>query len=444
MRREFNIGYCLLAMWVCLGFSWANAQQFGLISQPAGANLQGATSVAQVGDCVALSFLDSRDSASLQMHRVVEEAVGLGWVVRTVDMRRETHLVERWRVHTAPTTILVRGGREVDRILGEVNLLEFTQRMVRSSAADSLRGVQVTVPSSAGGLVRHQSATNELGRGELVPMRPIQPVANAAAGSLNTGSNIGVDQSALKGRAHRATVRIIVDEPSHQAVGSGTIIDSQQGEALVLTCGHLFRDMSPNSPISIEVFEQGVPVAYRGELIHHQIEEKDIGLVVFRPRKPVDVAPVLSRGSAVREGQAVFSVGCDHGQLPSVRDSRVTKMNRYLGAPNIETSGAPVQGRSGGGLFNDQGELVGVCYAADGQLDEGLYCGTEVLYEQISKLGLERLIEPKSSAGEVAPSKLAVQIIDAQGRVQQVQIDRPSEPLLQAIRTEAQGSSRLR
>jgi hypothetical protein len=119
-------------------------------------------------------------------------------------------------------------------------------------------------------------------------------------------------------------------------------------------------------------------------------------------------------------------------------------MNRYLGAPNIETSGAPVQGRSGGGLFNDQGELVGVCYAADGQLDEGLYCGTEVLYEQISKLGLERLIEPKSSAGEVAPSKLAVQIIDAQGRVQQVQIDRPSEPLLQAIRTEAQGSSRLR
>ena len=438
MRREFNIGYCLLAMWVCLGFSWANAQQLG-------ANAQGATSVSQVGDCVALSFLDSRDPASLQMHRVVEEAVGLGWVVRTVDMRRETHIVERWRVHTAPTTILVRAGREVDRILGEVNLLEFTQRMVRSSAADSLRGVQVTVPSTAGGFVRHQSATNELVRGALVPMRPMQPVASTTAGGSSTGASIiGGGEAARKERAHRATVRIIVDEPSHQAVGSGTIIDSQQGEALVLTCGHLFRDMSPNSPISIEVFEQGVPVAYVGQLIHHQIEEKDIGLVVFRPRNPVDVAPVISRGRGLREGQAVFSVGCDQGQLPSVRDSRVTKLNRYLGAPNIETSGAPVQGRSGGGLFNDQGELVGVCYAADSQLDEGLYCGTEVLYEQIAKLGLERLIEPKSSVGDVTPSKLAVQFIDAQGRVQQMQIDRPSEPLLQAIRTEAQGSSRMR
>jgi hypothetical protein len=435
-------------MWVCLGFSWANAQQFGLISQPAGANSYGATSVAQVGDCVALSFLDAGDSASLQMQRVIEDAVGLGWVVRTVDMRREAHLVERWRVHTAPTTILVRAGREVDRILGEVSLLEFTQRMIRSSAADSLRGVQVKVPSPAGGLVRHQSATNELGRGELVPMRPIQPVATATEGSFSagggTGATIGVNDSARKERALRSTVRIIVEEPSHQAVGTGTIIDSQQGEALVLTCGHLFRDMSPNSPISIEVFERGVPVAYRGELIHHEIEEKDIGLVVFRPRKPVDVAPVVSRGRGVNEGQKVFSVGCDHGQLPSVRDSLVTKLNRYIGASNIETSGAPVQGRSGGGLFNDQGELVGVCYAADGQLDEGLYCGTEVLYEQITKLGLERLIEPKSGAGEVAPSKLAVQYIDAQGRVQQVQINRPSEPLLQAIRTEAQGSSRLR
>lgn len=391
----------------------------------------------QVGDCLAVCFVDGRDSASQDMDGVIEEAVARGWVVRRVDMRLEPHVVQRWRVHSSPTTLLVRGGREVDRILGGVSLQEFTQRMLRASAADSLRPAREVV-----GMVRHQSAEQEIQRGErgvdgLVPMVPVgnmAPVGNM----VPVGKAVGEDP---RGDAQRATVRIIVDEPSHQAVGSGTIIDVMQGEALVITCGHLFRDMQPNSPISVEVFEGGKPVAYRGELIHHQIEEKDIGLVVFRPGRSVAVAPVVSREERLQEGQRVFSVGCDHGQVPSLRESRVTKLNRYLGAPNIEASGAPVQGRSGGGLFNESGELVGVCYAADGELDEGLYSGTEVVYEQVLKLGLGRLLEPKRAVTAVGPMKLSVQYIDTQGRVQQMQIDSPSASLVEALEAEARGGS---
>lgn len=385
----------------------------------------------QVGDCLAICFLDGRDGVSREMEGVIEEAVARGWVVRRVDTRLEPHVVQRWRVHSSPTTLLVRGGREVDRILGGVDLQEFTQRMLRASAADSLRPARDVV-----GVVRHQSATREIQRGErgidgLVPMVPV--------GSKSPVGRVAGEDSRIS--AQRATVRIIVDEPSHQAVGSGTIIDAQQGEALVITCGHLFRDMQPNSPISVEVFEDGKPMAYRGELIHHQIEEKDIGLVVFRPGRVVAVAPVVSREERLQEGESVFSVGCDHGQVPSVRDSRVTKLNRYLGSPNIETSGAPVQGRSGGGLFNSAGELIGVCYAADGDLDEGLYSGTEVVHEQVLKLGLGRLLEPTRVVVGGMPAKLNVQYVDSQGRVQQMQIDSPSASLVEALEAAARSRS---
>lgn len=385
----------------------------------------------QVGDCLAVCFLDGGDSVGQGMDGVIEEAVARGWVVRRVDMRLEPHVVERWRVHSSPTTLLLRGGREVDRILGGVSLQEFTQRMLRASSADSLRPAREVV-----GMVRHQSAAQEIQRGErgidgLVPMVPIgsnSPVGRVAGGEPRVSAKL-------------ATVRIIVDEPSHQAVGSGTIIDAQQGEALVITCGHLFRDMQPNSPISVEVFQDGKPIAYRGELIHHQIEEKDIGLVVFRPGRAVAVAPIVMREERLQEGESVFSVGCDHGQFPSVRDSRVTKLNRYLGAANIETSGAPVQGRSGGGLFNSEGELVGVCYAADGDLDEGLYCGTEVVHEQVLKLGLGRLLEPTRAVEGVGVTKLSVQYIDDQGRVRQMQIDSPSASLVEALESAARSRS---
>ena len=63
-------------------------------------------------------------------------------------------------------------------------------------------------------------------------------------------------------------------------------------------------------------------------------------------RVPVHVASTDCR---LQPGQPVFSVGCDHGAAPTVRESRISAVNRYAGAPNLETLGHPVEGRSGGG-----------------------------------------------------------------------------------------------
>ena len=68
----------------------------------------------------------------------------------------------------------------------------------------------------------------------------------------------------------------------------------------------------------------------------------------------------------------MFSIGCDHGADPSVLRGRLKQVNKYLGPENITVQGRPTEGRSGGGLFSYDGKLIGVCNAADPEIDEGL------------------------------------------------------------------------
>ena len=74
---------------------------------------------------MAILFVDSQQPASLSMSDLAAQAVERGWAIRLVDIRRESHVAQRWRVHNTPTTVLVRSGREVDRILGPSTWTEF-------------------------------------------------------------------------------------------------------------------------------------------------------------------------------------------------------------------------------------------------------------------------------------------------------------------------------
>jgi hypothetical protein len=70
----------------------------------------------------------------------------------------------------------------------------------------------------------------------------------------------------------------------------------------------------------------------------------------------------------------------------------VTALNRYLGPDNIECTGEPLQGRSGGGLFNAEGKVVGVCVAADPRDKRGLYAGLRVIHNLLQEQNLVSLI----------------------------------------------------
>ncbi|MEQ8836755.1 MAG: hypothetical protein RID07_08125, partial [Lacipirellulaceae bacterium] len=72
-------------------------------------------------------------------------------------------------------------------------------------------------------------------------------------------------------------------------------------------------------------------------------------------------------------------------------NTQVTAINRYQGAPNFEAAGAPIEGRSGGGMFNSAGQLVGVCFAADHEGNEGLYAALGSIYAKLDELKLSNV-----------------------------------------------------
>ena len=84
-------------------------------------------------------------------------------------------------------------------------------------------------------------------------------------------------------------------------------------------------------------------------------------------------ARIAPPGYSVRPRDAVVNIGCSHGDPATARVSHVTTIDKFLGPPNLQVAGQPVQGRSGGGLFSAEGYVIGVCNAADPEDDEGLY-----------------------------------------------------------------------
>jgi S1-C subfamily serine protease len=202
-----------------------------------------------------------------------------------------------------------------------------------------------------------------------------------------------------------ASVRLRVEDAAGHAYGTGTLIDAREGEALVITCGHLFRESKGKGTLTVELFE-ATPRGPRsvgqvpGLVISYDLE-RDVALVAIRPGRPVPVVPVAPPRTTIERGDRVASVGCSNGQDPTLLASRVTSIDRYQGPPNIEATGAPVEGRSGGGLFNEQGQLIGVCFAADHEANEGLYAALQAIHDELSARGLSD-VYTRSAVGSLA------------------------------------------
>jgi hypothetical protein len=202
----------------------------------------------------------------------------------------------------------------------------------------------------------------------------------------------------------QATVRLRVEDGNGNSIGTGTIIDSHGDEALVMTCAHVFRESKGEGNISVDLFVPGARGPVAGKVIDFDLE-KDVALFAIRPGVKVTPVPVAKSGYQARQGDRVFSIGCDRGADPTVRESQVTNLNKYVGPANIEVAGQPVIGRSGGGLFSDDGHLIGVCNLADPKDDEGIYAATSLLHGNLAKNNLAWIYN--QSAPQVASTQTA-------------------------------------
>ena len=381
------------------------------------------------GELVLLDFSSPYCGPCQQMKPTIERLRAAGYPIRPVDVTAEPQLASQYHVTQVPCFVLVDDGQEVERMVGGTSG-DTLQAMFRRAAGRSQAlaqqvspGVRTQSPDAARTPVQPPTSpwmgVVQQSRNDAAATPAAQPAsfnrdlnsqfAAAAAQPPAQPASAAVAATDSPSQLINASVRIRVDDATGRSYGTGTIIDARSGEALVITCGHLFRESKGQGPVVIEMFEM-TPSGPRvvgevaGQVINYNLD-RDVALVGIRPGRPVSVAPVASPGATIGRGDRVTSVGCDHGHDPTALATRVTALDRYQGPPNLEAAGAPVEGRSGGGLFDSQGRLVGVCFAADYEGNEGLYTALEAIYDELNAVGLSDIYQPADDAG--ATTKLA-------------------------------------
>ncbi len=371
---------------------------------------------ATTGDVVLLDFSADWCGPCQQMAPLIGEIGAAGWLVRHVDVDQEHDIVKRFQVTGVPCYILLVKGHEVGRIDGATTRSELEKLLAKSRqplglskravptdspTVNQIPGVPVPVSNSTTHLATESAVSPTVHPPAQLSGSVSQPlVGQAAERSLRDPQGVKQQpapappptlavetKSALQHNLIQATARLRVQDPNGASWGTGTVIDCRQGEALILTCGHIFRDSVGEGSIEVDLF--GDPSADRlaGQMVSYDLD-RDLALVSVFTEAILEPVKIGSVGRPRDVGEGVVTIGCDGGREPTMHVSRVTSVDKYLGPANVQVAGQPVQGRSGGGLFALDGTLLGVCNAADPEDNEGLFAALPSIHEHLDEAGL--------------------------------------------------------
>jgi S1-C subfamily serine protease len=343
------------------------------------------TGAGPYGDAVLLQFSTQSCAPCRAMQPTISRLISDGYPVQKIDCDKNPELQLKFKVDALPTFILLVGNQEAARIEGATSY----ERLAGLFQALETKQVSPTAYDAPA----------------VPPVAAESAAAHSAAMQTTDVRGGPAEQAALA-----ASVRLRVEDASGFGFGTGTIIDTHDDEALVVTCGHLFRESQGKGRIGVELFAPAAKAAgqsqpVEGHLIAYDLD-RDIALVSIRPGVAVQAVAIAPPGFSVRKADRVFTVGCDKGADATVRQSEITAVNRFLGKPNFSAAGAPIDGRSGGGLFTADGQLIGVCNAADHASNEGLYAGLASIHWQLDQIGQSEVYQ-RSAAAEVAAATAA-------------------------------------
>lgn len=396
-------------------------------------------------DMVLLEFSHPSCGPCQAMQPTIDHLIGEGYPIKAINVEQQSELARQFQVKAVPTCVLVVNGQEVHRLEGVRSKDELRHlfasaataaaqpqedMVVRGQSPPPGRGLglfnklgtfgrkssdpgdpPMEIPASSGtaadpsdfgrdnafaGRQRQDFGTppaQSHAPAEHVPAESYASTPGQVASQQQPPSDEPVPAPYIQNaaasageRALAATVRLKVEDPNGFSFGTGTIIDAFKDEALIVTCGHIFRDSQGKGKILVDLHAAGAREPVLGQLISFDLT-RDIALVSIRPGMQVAPAAVAGDPRRILPGARVFSVGCDHGREPTVHDSRLVAVNKYAGSPNYTVAGMPVEGRSGGGLFLADGSLIGICNAADEQDNEGLYAALPTVHWQLDQIG---------------------------------------------------------
>ncbi len=414
-------GDLLGRMMVCLGCLVAGGTLVALAT-PTSRVAAGAASGranASLPETVLLDFTATWCGPCQQMSPIIDKLAEQGYPVRKIDVDRERAVAERFGVTAMPTFVLLVNGREVMRQTGatsEGQLRRMVQqipewerelaeqgrrRQPETKVTDRGSNPSLTIPVDLG---TPQPALDEsfalapteppkgntkprfgmpslFGRGKEKPQAPAEPAV--IRGNTPDSERIVM---ALPHDPLSASVRLRVKDLTGINFGSGTIIDLRAGQALILTCGHIFRNVEKDGTVEVDVFDvDRQSYQFVGKIVKYDLAS-DVGLVLINTDAALSSVGLARLTAPLTTGEKVVSIGCGGGDLPSKEELAVTAVNRYDGPDNIECTGLPVQGRSGGGLFRGN-TVVGVCIAADPDNRRGVYAALKPIHGLIEAAG---------------------------------------------------------
>lgn len=340
-----------------------------------------------------------------------------GFPITRINVTQNQTWARQYNVTQVPHFVLVSNGHVVDRHLGATSYARLVGMFERTGGGQQIaqsgherRDAMQPIPASnsavrtTGAQPTSQATISLASRRSTVPSHG-SPVAKPEVGSQATGgAGMAGGQLSPQARAMQATVRIKVEDATGNSYATGTVIHAHGAEALVLTCGHVFRESQGKGRVSIDFGFPNNITTVPGKVLTYDAGKRDVGFVVFSPGVQIASAPLAPGGYVPKQGDQVFSIGCDHGQNPSLRTSTMKALTNYSGVIKYDVHGRPVDGRSGGGLFTAGGQLIAVCNAATVTVDEGIYAGLEPIYAQLADANLISLFnQPTHLQSQNAP-----------------------------------------
>ena len=246
--------------------------------------------------------------------------------------------------------------------------------------------------------------------GNQVVVQQVERSTDATAAGSTDGTSMSVQQIASV--VSPSVVAITTEQMSssqtwfggyyvQSGAGSGVII-SQDG--YILTCAHVVSGAT-----SVKVQLNGSDESYDATVVG-QDSTSDIAVLKI---DATGLTPaVIGDSDALAVGEVAVAVGNPLGTLSNtVTDGIVSALNRQVTVQNndmtlIQTDASISPGNSGGGLFNGNGELIGIVNAKSSYSEaEGI--GFAIPINTAMEIG-QQLIE----SGSVARPALGVKIVD--------------------------------
>jgi hypothetical protein len=422
---------------------------------------------------VVLEFASKTDADADRTNALLNAMRGKNYPIQRVERENGGDvLFERFAVSATPTFVLLVDGKEVDRVAtpGTPSAAILRNQLLRlfDRGREELATQTAKKNSSAARVTRAQTTGDSAGfavsgapaaplpLAATVPTASPAPVVAApkpnpialASATLPASAPAPIAQvstvapqptsasaaqratsdAAVWERLDEATVRIdlvdgtAADGRSDSATGVVAHADPRHGEALVATCGHLFRDVADWSAVKISVAvsdpKSGRVETVVGECVYSD-PETDVAFVAFRAPWAIRPVAFLPENETLRVGESALSVARnERGALPL--EHQVLSLDRHYFQPKpddaareafnyVQVANAPESGRSGGGLFVERdGKYywAGLCVAGDQKEGDGFFVPAAIVAKALLSNENLAVALADQRAGKFAPPTL--------------------------------------